>query len=163
MKSSKARINSVELHWQERGAGEAVVLLHAFPLHSGMWLPQLGSLPRDRHWIAPDVRGFGRSASGSGALTLDTMADDLAALLDHLGHEHATICGVSMGGYATFAFWRRHRARVRSLVLCATRAGADDPPGKLARRVSSERVRAEGPAAAVTQLLDRLVGETTRK
>ena len=151
------------MHWRESGAGEPVVLLHAFPLNSAMWTAQLQSLPPERHWIAPDVRGFGASETGAGQLTMDRIADDVAALLDHLGHERATLCGVSMGGYACFAFWRRHRERVQALVLCDTRATADDPAGKLARRLSSERVRAEGAAAAVSQMLDRLVGDTTRQ
>lgn len=162
MKSTRSEINGAPLHWRESSSGDAVVLLHAFPLHSVMWAQQLETLPADRHWIAPDVRGFGDSAQGAGALTLDAVADDVAALLDHLGHERATLCGVSMGGYACFAFWRRHRERVEALVLCDTRATADDPAGKLARRVSSERVRADGPDAVVSQMLDRLVGDTTR-
>ena len=163
MQLRSAHIAGADMHWREAGSGEPVVLLHAFPLHSGMWLPQLRSLPADRHWIAPDVRGFGRSPAGGGPLTMDRIADDVAGLLDHLGHDRAALCGVSMGGYACFAFWRRHRARASALALVDTRAGADDPPGRLARRVSSERVRAEGSAAVVSQLLDRLVGETTRR
>lgn len=162
MQSRTAHIANADIHWRESGSGEPVVLLHAFPLHSAMWRPQLQSLPGERHWIAPDVRGFG-ATPGNGPLSMDRIADDVAALLDHLGHERATLCGVSMGGYACFAFWRRHRSRVTSLVLSDTRATPDDPAGKLSRRVSAERVRAEGPAAAVAQLLDRLVGETTRR
>ncbi|HUF13358.1 MAG TPA: alpha/beta fold hydrolase [Longimicrobiales bacterium] len=163
MKSGHAEIDGARMHWRESGAGEAVVLLHAFPLHSAMWMAQLEALPAERHWIAPDARGFGGSQAGSVQLTMDRMADDVAALLDHLGHERATLCGVSMGGYVCFAFWRRHRERAQALVLCDTRASADDPAGRLARRLSSERVRAEGAASAVSQLLDRLVGETTRR
>ena len=162
MQSRTARIGDAELHWRESGSGEPVVLLHAFPLHSAMWSPQLESLPANRHWIAPDVRGFG-AAPGNGPLSMDGIADDVAALLDHLGYDRATLCGASMGGYACFAFWRRHRARVAALVLSDTRATPDDPPGKLARRVSAERVRAEGSAAVVAQLQDRLLGETTRR
>lgn len=161
MKAAHAVIEGVRLHWREAGAGDAVVLLHAFPLHSAMWHGQLAKLPGVRHWIAPDVRGFGESESG-GQLTMDRIADDVAALLDHLGHARATIVGVSMGGYVAMAFWSRHPERVDALVLCDTRATADDPAGKLARRLSSERVRAEGAQAIVSQMLDRLVGKSTR-
>lgn len=162
MQSRTAHIRDAELHWRESGSGEPVVLLHAFPLHSAMWAPQLEALPPDRHWIAPDVRGFG-AAPSNGPLSMDGIAADVAALLDHLGYERATLCGVSMGGYACFAFWRRYPTRVAALVLSDTRATADDPPGKLARRLSAERVRAEGSDAVVAQLQDRLVGETTRR
>ena len=162
MKSADAEIAGVRLHWREHGAGAPVVLVHAFPLSSALWLTQLETLPADRHWIAPDMRGFGSSDPG-GPLSIDRMADDVAALLDHLGHRRATLCGVSMGGYVALAFLRRHAERVAALVLCDTRATADDPAGKLARRISAERVRADGTPAIVTQMLDRLVGETTRR
>ena len=163
MKSAEAEVGGTRLHWRERGAGDAVVLLHAFPLHSGMWTPQLRRLPFDRHWIAPDTRGFGAARGRIGQLSMDRMADDVAALLDHLGHERAALCGVSMGGYSAFAFLRKWPERVSALLLCDTRAGADDAAGKLARRISSERVRAEGTAAVVSQMLDRLVGATTKR
>ena len=116
MNSHHETINGVHLHWHEAGAGEAVVLLHAFPLHAGMWQDQLARLPDDRHWIAPDMRGFGGSALGSEPASMELYADDVAALLDHLGHERATVCGVSMGGYVAFAFWRHHPQRIASLV-----------------------------------------------
>lgn len=162
MKSATADIGGARLHWREHGAGAAVVLLHAFPLSSTLWLSQLEALPDDRHWIAPDVRGFGRSEA-DGPLRMDGIADDVAALLDHLGHQSATVCGVSMGGYVAFAFLRRYPERVDALVLCDTRATADDPAGKLARRISAEHVRADGTPAIVSQMLDRLVGDTTRR
>ena len=163
MNSAHAEVGGTRLHWREAGAGEAVVLLHAFPLHARMWAPQLQRLPSDHHWIAPDVRGFGERRGQNGTLSMDRMADDVAALLDHLGHERATLCGVSMGGYVALAFLRRHAERVDALVLCDTRATPDDPAGKLARRIASERVRADGSEAVVAQMLDRLVGETTRR
>ena len=162
MKSAHAEIGGTRLHWRERGSGDAVVLLHAFPLHSGMWAPQLRMLPADRHWIAPDVCGFGAARGKVGQLTMDRMADDVATLLDHLGHERATLCGVSMGGYTAFAFLRKWPERVAGLLLSDTRATPDDPAGKLARRISSERARAEGTSAVVSQMLDRLVGPTTK-
>lgn len=157
-----AQIGGGRIHWREAGAGNAVLLLHAFPLSSVMWQPQLDTLPGDHHWIAPDTRGFGESAA-TGALSMDGIADDVAGLLDHLGHERATVCGVSMGGYIAFAFLRRHRERVGALVLSDTRATADDAAGKLARRISSERVRADGSAAIVAQMLERLVSPETRE
>ena len=163
MKSAHADIGGTRLHWREAGAGDAVVLLHAFPLHSAMWTPQLTRLPADHRWIAPDVRGFGSAHATRGPLTMERMADDVAALLDHLGLERAALCGVSMGGYVALAFLRKWRERVSGLLLSDTRATADDPAGKLARRISSERARADGTPAIVAQMQERLVGATTRR
>lgn len=163
MKSAHAEVGGIRLHWCEAGAGPAVVLLHAFPLHAAMWAAQLRRLPADRHWIAPDVRGFGAARRVGGQPTMERIADDVALLLDHLGHERAALCGVSMGGYAALAFLRKYPTRVSALLLSDTRATADDPAGKLARRISSERVRADGTAAIIAQMHDRLVGATTKR
>ena len=163
MKSAQAEVGGTRLHWCESGAGAAVVLLHAFPLHAAMWSAQLKRLPADRHCIAPEVRGFGAARGVGGQLTMERIADDVALLLDHLGHERATLCGVSMGGYVALAFLKKYPQRVSALLLSDTRATADDPAGKLARRISSERVRADGTAAIVGQMHDRLVGATTKR
>lgn len=159
--SGSAELNGARLHWLTAGSGPAVVLLHAFPLDARMWQPLLDRLPDDRTWIAPDYRGFGSSDVGREPLSVELLADDAAHILDHLGHESAALCGVSMGGYVAFAFWREYRDRLTGLILCDTRSGADTPEGKLKRRLDSERVRLEGSDAAVELSLDRVLGRTT--
>ncbi len=151
--------------WRERGAGPVVLFVHAFPLHSGLWVEQLDRLPEGWRWIAPDLRGFGRSELGDlhGPLTMERLADDLAALLDHLEVERATLCGMSMGGYVAFAFWRRHAERVRSLVLCDTRASADTEAGRRARIQAAIRARREGSSAVADAMLPGLISEATRR
>ena len=163
MESRQAQIRGVRLHWYEAGAGEAVLLLHAFPLSARMWTPQLEGLSPSRRWIAPDFRGFGSSGAGSEPFSMELFADDVAALLDHLGLERAALCGLSMGGYVAFAFWRHHRERIERLVLADTRAGADDGPGRMRRRLASEEVRQRGAAAVPRLLLDRLLAAETRR
>lgn len=163
VKEQSAELRGVSLHWREAGEGDAVVLLHGFPLHSRMWAPQLETLSASHRCIAPDTRGFGRSAMGAEPFSMDLFADDVAALLDHLGVERATLCGLSMGGYVAFAFWRRHRARVERLILADTRATADDDAGRMRRRIASEEVLREGASAIAPLQLDKLLGETTRR
>jgi len=72
-------------------------------------------------------------------------------------------CGCSMGGYAAFALVRRHADRLRGLVLQDTRAAADTAEGRRNRALLAEKVLREGPQAALTAFLPRLVGETTHK
>jgi pimeloyl-ACP methyl ester carboxylesterase len=159
----QAVINEVLMHWREQGSGEPVLFIHAFPFHGGMWDGQLAALPAGWRGIAPDLRGFGKtSGSGTGPYTMDLFADDLAALLDYLQLDHAVICGLSMGGYAALAFYRKHAPRVRALILCSTRAGADTEEGKQNRRALAARVRADGVRAAVESMLPRLVSDQTR-
>ena len=75
--------------------------------------------------ITPDLRGHGKSEIVPGPFTMEQHADDLAALLDHLKIRRVVVAGLSMGGYVTFAFWRRYPARVQGLILADTRAEPD--------------------------------------
>jgi len=161
VRTGSAELNGARIAWREAGAGTPVLLLHAFPLSGRMWLPQLESLPESHRWIAPDLRGFGESDAPDQPLSMEILAGDLEALLDHLRLERAHVCGVSMGGYVAFAFWRHHPERLGRLVLCDTRAGADSPQARMARRLASERVREEGAAAIPDLMLERLLGRDT--
>jgi pimeloyl-ACP methyl ester carboxylesterase len=92
---------------------------------------------------------------------MERIADDGAALLDHLGIAKAVVGGCSMGGYAAFAFVRRHPQRLAGLVLQDTRAGADDAEGKANRATLAAKVLADGAPAAVEAFLPKLVGKTS--
>ncbi len=123
-----ADIGGAKLHYEKAGNGkEAVLLLHAFPLHSGMWSRQVEALSRKYTVLAPDYRGLGRSAPGPAASTMDLLAADVLSLLDHVGVKRAAVVGLSMGGYLAFELWRRSPATFLALALCDTRAGADTP------------------------------------
>jgi pimeloyl-ACP methyl ester carboxylesterase len=140
-----------------------VLLLHAFPLGLFMWDAQVEALCATHRVIRFDARGFGGTAAGEGPLTMERIADDGAAILDHLGIEKAVVAGCSMGGYGAFAFVRRHPQRLAGLVLQDTRAGADSVEAKANRRTLAAKVQAEGPSAAVEAFLPKLVGETTHR
>lgn len=152
-----ATINGVELAYRDQGTGEAILLIHAFPLSSAMWEDQIDALSTRFRVIAPDLRGFGATARGSGLASLDQAADDLAALLDHLGLRQASVVGLSMGGYIAFALLRRHRQRVARLVLADTRAGADSDAARQGREQSAQLAEAQGADAVAEQMLPRLL------
>ncbi len=81
------------------GDGPPLLLVHGFPLNYAMWSHQIDELRSSRLVISPDLRGFGGSALGSDVVTMETYADDLAAILDQLGVvEPVAVCGFSMGG-----------------------------------------------------------------
>lgn len=153
--------NGQTLGYDDVGTGTPVLFLHGFPHNRGLWAPQLGALAAPARTICMDLRGFGESGAGAHD-GVDGYADDAAALLDTLGVERAVVVGLSMGGYATFAFWRRHRARVRALVLCDTRATADSEAQRAARREMLALVREGGSAAIANQMITGMVGRTTR-
>ena len=94
---------------------------------------------------------------------MERIADDAAALLDHLGLKQAVVAGCSMGGYAAFAMARRHPERVRALVLQDTRAGADSAEARKNRALLAEKTLKEGAQAALDAFLPKLLGETTKQ
>jgi pimeloyl-ACP methyl ester carboxylesterase len=128
-----------------------------------MWEPQVLALQERHHVVRFDVRGLGGSAPGDGPLTMERIALDAVALLDHLGISQAVVCGLSMGGYAAFAMWRLAPDRVRALVLADTRAAADSESARNDRALLAEKVRRLGPEPAAEAFLPRLLGQTTRR
>jgi pimeloyl-ACP methyl ester carboxylesterase len=152
-----ASINGIQLAYRDEGAGQPLLFIHAFPLNSALWEDQITALSPHYRVIAPDLRGFGDSARGSGASSLDQYADDLAALLGQLAIESATIVGLSLGGYISFALWRRHRQRIAALVLADTRAGADSDEGKQNREKSAQLAETQGLGAIADQMLPKLL------
>jgi pimeloyl-ACP methyl ester carboxylesterase len=124
---SWGKISANGVTFLDAGKGPPVLLLHAFPLSSAMWRPQIEELQRDYRVVAPDFRGFGSTPGFIGAPSVDQMADDAAALLDELKIQGpVVVSGLSMGGYVALAFARRHASRLRALILADTQAGADD-------------------------------------
>ncbi|MGI8757833.1 MAG: alpha/beta fold hydrolase [Acidimicrobiales bacterium] len=159
-------LDGTRLHYLDSGAGEpAVVLLHAFPLHAGMWKPQIEALQGRARVITPDLAGFGGSHAPDdpGAYSVDGWADSVAALADHLGLDRVVLGGLSMGGYAAFSFVRRHRDRLAGLVLADTRPGPDTAEVADRRSSQQRQVSAEGTAGLIETLLQGLLGDHTRQ
>lgn len=147
----------------DQGAGAPLVLVHGFPLDHSMWSEQIAVLCGRCRVLAPDLRGFGRSAVTDGKVTMEQFADDLAATLDALEvTEPITLCGLSMGGYVVFEFWRKYGDRLAGVILCDTRAAADTPEAAAVRRETAERVLREGPAPLVETMVPKLLAESTR-
>jgi 3-oxoadipate enol-lactonase len=160
----RTRIDGFEIEYDVRGKGPAVLLLHAFPLGLSMWDPQVDSLAASHRVVRFDARGFGGSQLDDVApLTMERIADDGAYLLDQLAIETAVVHGCSMGGYAAFAFARRHPRRLAGLVLQDTRAAADTSEARAGRAALAVRVLEGGAAAAVEALLPKLLGETSHR
>ena len=155
-------VNGVELAAVDRGTGLPLLLVHGFPLNHSLWQAQIDDCAERCHVIAPDLRGFGTSGVSEGEVSMEQMADDLAGLLDTMGiQEPVVYCGLSMGGYIAWEFWRRHRPRVAGLILCHTRAAADSPEAAANRRLMADRVLSEGPAPIADAMIPRLAAEVT--
>ncbi|MGI9120756.1 MAG: alpha/beta fold hydrolase [Acidimicrobiales bacterium] len=160
-----ATVDGVRLHYLDRGTGDPVlVLLHAFPLHAGMWAPQLEALSARVRVIAPDLVGFGGSdvPDDPDAYSVEAWADSVAGLANHLGLDRIVLAGLSMGGYVAFSFLRRHRARLAGLVLADTRPGPDTNEAAERRSAQQRQVAEEGTAGLIDTLVQGLLSEHTR-
>lgn len=156
----KIEINDIEISYRDRGSGLPILFVHGFPLDGTLWQPQLEGLSDDYRVIVPELCGFGESTPSQKA-TMEQYADDVHALLDELEVGHVVLVGLSMGGYITFAFYRKYPDRVRGLVLVDTRAQADTEERRANRAATAQRVREEGAVALADEMADKLLSPVT--
>ncbi|GGU98446.1 alpha/beta hydrolase [Actinomadura cremea] len=155
---------TVQLYARDVGSGTPLVLLHAFPLSSAMWLEQRQGLAGRFRVITPDLRGFGGSLLGADEPSIETMADDVARMFRAQGVRRAVVGGLSMGGYVAMALCRRHPDLVLGLVLAATRAAADTDAARENRLRQADALEGDtGVRVLVDEVLPGLVGPTTMR
>jgi len=108
------------LHYDLSGEGAPIVWIQGMGLHGAGWKPQVDFFQRDFQCLTFDNRGMSKSQPASANLSITEMADDVIALMDHVGFEHAHLVGHSMGGLIALAAGLEHRNRVKSLALLCT-------------------------------------------
>jgi pimeloyl-ACP methyl ester carboxylesterase len=135
----RADVNGLSVAYQRAGHGPALVLLHGFTHDSRAWRPQIEGLADQFTVIAWDAPGAGQSADPPEPFGIEDWAECLTGFLDAAGVHQADIVGLSWGGLLAQEFYRRHAARVRSLVLADTYAGWK---GSLPEPVPEERLAA---------------------
>ncbi|MEV4936520.1 alpha/beta fold hydrolase [Streptomyces zaomyceticus] len=159
------------IHYEDRGTGPVLLLVHGHPFDHTMWQPQIDRFSRTHRVIAPDLRGYGRTplgtprdTTGAGgrprATGLGDFAEDLVDLLDALDVRDCVLAGLSMGGQIAMEFRRRHPGRLRGLVLADTFPAAETEEGRAARNAMADRFLAGGADAVreyADEVLDRMV------
>lgn len=136
-----------------------ILFVHGFPLHRGMWTPQLEAV-RAAGWtaIAPNLPGF----AGAPALqhvSMDSYADCVQQSLVALEVDRAVIVGLSMGGYIAFRLLERFPNLARALLLADTRATPDNPDQVKNRLALADRVEREGMTWLADSNIVKLVAE----
>jgi pimeloyl-ACP methyl ester carboxylesterase len=115
-----AKVNGTELFYEVTGEGEPIVLIPGLGTTHKSFAGVVPGLARNHKVIGVDLRGVGQSAKPKQHYSMELWADDIAALLDHLGLRRTHIFGSSLGGCVALAFADRHRAKTCSLMLAAT-------------------------------------------
>jgi pimeloyl-ACP methyl ester carboxylesterase len=156
-------VRDVELAFIDVGEGPVMLFLHGFPFDKSMWADQLAALTAAGfRVVVPDLRGLGETKAAGEISTMDDMARDAAALLDHLQIDEAIVCGLSMGGYVAFEFAHLFPSRVRGLVLSGTRAPADNEQEKAGREQQVQTMLRAGMVPISIATLPKLLAERTR-
>ncbi|MBK7860202.1 MAG: alpha/beta hydrolase [Archangiaceae bacterium] len=156
------RIDGFNLAYRSSGSGQPVLLLHAFPLTSEGFWPQLDAPPAGARLICPDHRGFGSSSLRPGVSTMEALANDALKLLDALKIDQAIVGGVSMGGYAAMALTRLDPSRVKALILMDTHPLPDDAAGREKREAVAKDFEKNGMGNFVPGALESLLAKTAK-
>jgi 3-oxoadipate enol-lactonase len=152
---------TVEGVWFEDtgGSGVPILLVHGFPLTSRMWDAQLSdpALRSVARFIRADLPAFGKSARGA-EHSIDAFARAMVGVLDSARIERAVWCGLSMGGYVVQRAIAHAPHRISGIVLCATRAEADNPEERARRMAAIEAITSQGRAPFLATMRARLLG-----
>ena len=121
-----ADVNGINLYYETHGSGWPLILLHGGLGAGEMFGPILPELAKDHQVITVDLQGHGRTADIDRPLDQRLMADDVAALIDHLGLDRPDLVGYSLGGGVAFHTAVRYPDRIRRLVLVSVYFRSDD-------------------------------------
>jgi len=120
LKTGYAPVNGLNLYYEIHGTGEPLILLHGGLAATEIFSDIMPSLSKNRQVIAVDLQAHGRTADIDRPLSYEAIADDIAALIKHLGFAKADVMGYSVGGGVALRTAVRHPEVVRKLVLVST-------------------------------------------
>jgi pimeloyl-ACP methyl ester carboxylesterase len=153
-----AEINGLHLYYAVHGSGRPMVLLHGGLASGEMFDPIITTLSEHHRVIVPDLQGHGRTADIDRPIDMRLMADDVAALIDHLGLETPDLVGYSLGGGVAFWTAVKYPDRVGRLVMASANIRRDAIPSEMLAQ--QEQVNADAAAfmrdTPMSQLYERV-------
>ncbi len=158
----RIKVRDITMEHEDLGTRTPLLFIHGYPLDRHLWDEQVSELSDIARVLAPDLRGHGGSDAVPGPYPMDLHAEDCQAFLDALRvTQPLVLCGLSMGGYVAFAFYRKYPERVAGFILAATRAGAEAPEGKTNRDKAMALAREKGVGAIAESLLPKMLAPKT--
>jgi len=124
-KGEYADVNGITLYYETHGEGRPLVLLHGGLGSGEMFGPVVDEFAAHHQVVLPDLQGHGRTADIDRPLDISAMADDIAALIDHLGLDRPDVVGYSLGGGVALHLAIRHPDKVRRLVATSAHIRSD--------------------------------------
>jgi pimeloyl-ACP methyl ester carboxylesterase len=139
-----AEVNGINLYFEIHGTGQPLILLHGGLGSGEMFGPTLTELAQQHQVIAVDLQGHGRTADIDRPIDIRLMADDIAALIDHLRLDKPDVVGYSLGGGVALFTAVKYPDKVRRLVVASAHARRDAiPPEMLAQQAQVNAAAAE--------------------
>jgi pimeloyl-ACP methyl ester carboxylesterase len=130
-----AKINGLDLYYETHGTGRPMILLHGGLGSGEMFGPTLPLLADHHQVVTPDLQGHGRTADIDRPIDVRLMADDIAALIDHLGLDKPDVVGYSLGGGVALQTAIKYPDKIRRLVAASANIRRDAiPPEMLAQQ-----------------------------
>jgi len=126
-----AEVNGINLYYETLGTGRPLILLHGGLGSGEMFGPTLPALAEHHQVIAVDLQGHGRTADIDRPIDIRLMADDIAALIDHLGLEKPDVVGYSLGGGVAFFTAVKYPEKVGRLVMASAHIRRDAIPAEM--------------------------------
>ena len=157
-----ADVNHQKIYYEDVGSGPTIVLGHSFLCTGDMWREQVRVLAPKYRVINPDLRGHGQSGPADQPFSIYDAVDDVIALLDHLGIESATWCGLSIGGMVAMRAALVAPERVSALAVLDSSADAETIFRKSKYRAMGLGVRLMGPRPFLTEICKLMFGAETR-
>jgi pimeloyl-ACP methyl ester carboxylesterase len=137
-------VNGINLYYETHGSGRPMILLHGGLGSGEMFGPTLPALAADHQVIVVDLQGHGRTADIDRPIDISLMADDIGALIDHLGLEKPDLVGYSLGGGVAFWTAVKYPEKVGRLVMASANIRRDAiPAGMLAQQAQVNAAAAE--------------------
>ena len=124
-KGEYADVNGINLYYETHGEGRPLVLLHGGLGSGEMFGPVVDEFAAHHQVVLPDLQGHGRTADIDRPLDISAMADDIAALIDHLGLDRPDVVGYSLGGGVALHLALRHPGKIRRLVATSAHIRSD--------------------------------------
>ena len=139
-----AEVNGINLYFETHGTGQPLILLHGGLGSGEMFGPTLTELAQQHQVITVDLQGHGRTADIDRPIDIRLMADDIAALIDHLKLDKPDVVGYSLGGGVALFTAVKYPDKVRRLVVASAHARRDAiPPEMLAQQAQVNAAAAE--------------------
>jgi pimeloyl-ACP methyl ester carboxylesterase len=126
-----AEVNGLKLYYETHGTGRPMILLHGGLGSGEMFGPILPALSENHQVIAPDLQGHGRTADIDRPIEMALMADDMGALIDHLGLEKPDVVGYSLGGGVAMHTAFKYPDRIGKVVAASANIRRDAIPAEM--------------------------------